>query len=94
MASYKNSHSGITPPSRDVVEQICSSALHQLPETSIIIDALDECTENEIDKVAGWLKNIITAEGRRLHVLITSRDEPHITGHLSGIPLRHIIHVD
>ncbi|KAF8223818.1 hypothetical protein L208DRAFT_1211387, partial [Tricholoma matsutake] len=91
VASYKNSHSGTTPPSRDVVEQICTSVLQQLPETFIIIDALDECTE--IDKVARWLKKIITAEGRRLHVLITSRDEPHITGHLSRILLQPI-HVD
>ncbi|KAF8230489.1 hypothetical protein L208DRAFT_1400445, partial [Tricholoma matsutake] len=86
VASYKNSHSGTTPPSWDVVEQICTSALQQLPETYIIIDALDECTE--IDKVAGWLRKIITAEGRRLHVLITSQDEPHTTGHLSRIPLQ------
>ncbi|KAF8233351.1 hypothetical protein L208DRAFT_1266959 [Tricholoma matsutake] len=62
------------------------------PETFIIIDALDECTE--IDKVAGWLRKIITAEGRRLQVLITSQDEPHITHHLSRIPLQQAIHVD
>ncbi|KAF8233620.1 hypothetical protein L208DRAFT_1265881 [Tricholoma matsutake] len=92
MASYKNSHSGTTPPSGNDVEQICTSVLQQLPETSVIINALNECTE--IDKVAGWLRKIITAEGRRLHVLITSWDEPHITHHLSRIPLQQAIHVD
>ncbi|KAF8218847.1 hypothetical protein L208DRAFT_1465575, partial [Tricholoma matsutake] len=92
MASYKNSHSGTIPPSRNVVEQICTSVLQQLPETCIIIDALDECTE--INKVARWLRKIITAEGRRLHMLITSQDEPHITCHLSRIPLQQALHVD
>jgi len=90
MTSYKNCGSGTTPPSRDVVQQIFNSALQNLPEIFIIIDALDECTE--ISQVAAWLEKSMTAG--RLHVLITSRDGPHIADHLSGIPQQKAIHVD
>jgi NACHT domain len=94
VTGYKNCGSGTTLPSRDVVQQICSSVLQHLPEkeTFIIIDALDEC--NEISQVAGWLKRLLTAGGGRLHVLITSRDKPDITDHLSRIPQQDIIHLD
>jgi hypothetical protein len=94
VTGYKNCGSGTTLPSRDVVQQICSSALQHLPEkeTFIIIDALDEC--NEISQVAGWLKKLLTAGGGRLHVLITSRDKPDITGHLSRIPQQEVIYLD
>ena len=79
-------------PSRDIVQQICSSALQTLPETFIIIDALDEC--NEISQVAAWLKKLLATGGGRLHVLITSRDKPDITGHLSKIPQQQVTHLD
>jgi hypothetical protein len=89
---YKNCGSGTTLPSRDVVQQICSSALQHLPETFIIIDALDECSE--ISQVAAWLKRLLTTGGERLHVLITSRDKPDITDHLSRIPQQQVIYLD
>jgi hypothetical protein len=79
-------------PSRDVVQQIFSSALQHLPETFIIIDALDECSE--ISQVAAWLKRLLTAGGERLHVLITSRDKADITDHLSRIPQQQVIYLD
>src|ERR1700733_431792 len=92
VTAYKNCGSGTTLPSRDVVQQICSSAVQHLPETFIIIDALDEC--NEISQVAAWLEKLLTAGGGRLHVLITSRDKPDITGHLSSIPQQNVIYLD
>jgi NACHT domain len=92
VTAYKNCGSGTTLPSRDVVQQICSSALQHLPEVFIIIDALDEC--NEIGHVAAWLKKLLTAGGGRLHLLITSRDKPDIANHLSKIPQQQIIHLD
>jgi hypothetical protein len=92
VTAYKNCGSGTTLPSRDVVQQICSSALQHLPEVFIIIDALDEC--NEIGQVAEWLKKVLIVGGGRLHVLITSRDKPDITGHLSRIPQQQVIHLD
>jgi len=79
-------------PSRDLVQQICCAALQQLPEAFIIIDALDEC--NEIGQVAGWMQKLLTAGGGRLHVLITSRDKPDITIHLSKISQQQVIHLD
>ena len=92
MASYKNCGSGTSLPSRDVVQQICCSALQQLPETFIIIDALDECSE--INLVAAWLKRLLIAGGERLHVLITSRNKPDITDHLSRIPQQQVVYLD
>jgi hypothetical protein len=92
VTGYKNCGSGTTLPSRDVVQQICSSALQHLPEAFIIIDALDEC--NETSQVAAWLQKLLTAGGGRLHVLITSRSKPDITGHLSWIPQQQTIHLD
>jgi hypothetical protein len=92
VTAYKNCGSGTTLPSRDVVQQICNSACQHLPEVFIIIDALDEC--NEIGQVAAWLKNLLAAEGMRLHVLITSRDKSDITDHLSGIDQQQVIHLD
>jgi hypothetical protein len=92
VTGYKNCDSGTTLPSRDVLQQICSSALQHLPEAFIIIDALDEC--NEVSQVVAWLKKLLIAGGERLHVLITSRDKPDITDHLSKIPLQQIIHLD
>jgi hypothetical protein len=89
---YKNCGSGTSLPSRAVVQQICCTALQYLPETFIIIDALDECSE--INLVAAWLKRLLTAGGKRLHVLITSRDRPDITDHLSEIPQHQPIYLD
>jgi hypothetical protein len=89
---YKNCGSGATLPSRDDVQQICSFALQHLPEAFIIIDALDEC--NEIGQVAAWLKKLLAVGGGRLHVLITGRDRPDITTHLSSIQQQQVIHLD
>jgi len=92
VTGYKDCGSGTTLPSRDVLQQICSSALQTLPETFIIIDALDEC--NEISQVAAWLRKLLTAGGGRLHVLITSRDNPDTTDNLLKIPQQQVIHLD
>ncbi|KAF8239488.1 hypothetical protein L208DRAFT_54612 [Tricholoma matsutake] len=92
VTGYKNCGSGTTLPSRDVVQKICTSALQHLPETFIIINALDECSE--ISQVAAWLKKLLTAGGRRLHVLVTSRDKPDITDQLSRIPQKQAVHLD
>ena len=79
-------------PLRDDVRQICSSALQHWPETFIIIDALDECTE--IIQIASWLKKVLAVGGGRLHVLVTSRDQPDITAYLSKIPQQQAIQLD
>jgi NACHT domain len=91
VTAYKNCGSGASIPSRDDVQQICCSALQHLPEAFIIIDALDECSE--IGQVATWLQKLLTAGGGRLHVLITSRDKPDITIHLSRIS-EQVIYLD
>jgi NACHT domain len=90
--AYKNCGSGANLPSRDDVQQICSFALQHFPEAFLIIDALDEC--NEIGQVAAWLQKLLTVGGGRLHVLITSRDKPDITAHLSRIQQQEVIHLD
>ena len=92
VTTYKDCGSGTTLPSRDDVQQICISALQQLPEAFIIIDALDEC--NEIGQVATWLQKLLTAGGGRLHVLMTSRDKPDITIQLSKISQQQVVHLD
>jgi len=92
VTTYKDCGSGTTVPSRDDVQQICISALQQLPEAFIIIDALDEC--NEIGQVVAWLQKLLTAGGGKLHALITSRDKPDITIHLSRISQQQVIHLD
>jgi hypothetical protein len=92
VTAYKNCGSGTILPSRDVVQQICSSALQHLPETFIIIDALDEC--NEIGQVAVWLKKLLNAARGRLHVLITGRSKLDIAVHLSWIPQPQVVHLD
>jgi hypothetical protein len=91
VTGYKNCGSGATLPSRDLIQQICSSALQHLPETFLIIDALDECSD--ISQVAGRLKKLL-AVGMGLHVLITSRDKPDITDYLSGITQQQVVHLD
>jgi hypothetical protein len=63
-----------------------------MPETYIIIDALDECSE--ISQAASWLKKLLTAGGGKLHVLITSRDKSDITLHVSKIPQQQVIYLD
>jgi hypothetical protein len=92
VTAYKNCGSGATLPSRDDVQQICRFALQHLPEAFIIIDALDEC--NEIGQVAAWLKKFLAVGGGRLYVLITGRDKPDITAHLSSIQQLQVIHLD
>lgn len=67
------------------MQQICTAVVQNMAETFIIIDALDECTDTmEIKKVVEWLKNLVSGEGRSLHVLITSRDEGHRGKRLSS----------
>ena len=92
VTAYKNCGSGATLPSRDDVQEICNFALQHFPEAFIIIDALDEC--NEIGQVTAWIQKLLIAGGGRLHVLITSRDKPDITTHLSRIPQQQVIHLN
>lgn len=89
---YKNCGSGTNLPSRDDIQKICSSALQNLPQAFIIVDALDECSE--ISQVAVWLRKLLTTKGGRLQMLITSRDKPDITGHLSRILQQNIVYLD
>ncbi|KAF8218600.1 hypothetical protein L208DRAFT_1482283, partial [Tricholoma matsutake] len=91
VTAYRNCGSGATVPSRDDLQEICSFAVQHFPEAFIIIDALDEC--NEIGQVAAWLKKLLTVGGGGLHVLITSRDKPDITDHLSS-QQQQVIYLD
>ena len=90
--AYKNCGSGATLPSQDDVQEICNFALQHFPKAFLIIDALDEC--NETGQVAAWLQKLLTSGGGRLQVLITSRDKPDITAHLSRIQHQEVIHLD
>jgi hypothetical protein len=92
VTAYKSCGSGATLPSRDDVQEICNFTLQHFPQAFLIIDALDEC--NEIGQVAAWLQKLFIAGGGRLKVLITSRDKPDITAHLSRIQQQEVIHLD
>jgi NACHT domain len=94
MSSYHNCGSGTIPPSRDALQQICTAALEHLQEAFIVVDALDECAGTEISQVVGWLEKLITGENPNLHVLVTSRDEAHITDPLSRVFKQLPVHVD
>jgi Cdc6-like AAA superfamily ATPase len=63
-------------PSIGTLLATLQQVIHELPETYIVVDALDECNDRHelmdvIQKMARW-------QQEKLHILVTSRKEPDI----------------
>ena len=74
------------------MENILLSALSHLPETCVVIDAVDECGESL--QVTKWLRGLMTAEVKGHHFLVTGRRELDIEHDLRSISRDRTIHVD
>jgi len=69
---------------RLILQQLLGQAVHSLErrEVIVIIDALDECDEDEVREMVDFfeqLGEVANSYGRRLRVLFSSRHYPHIT---------------
>lgn len=64
----------------ETLESLFEEAIQELKDTSVvcIIDALDECDENEIRDMIRFLSGLVET-GSRLSVCFASRHYPHIT---------------
>jgi hypothetical protein len=61
-------------------QEIFISLIENLPEVYLIFDALDECPEQEREKILGFITNVLTLNNISCHVKIfaTSRREGDI----------------
>jgi len=84
-------------PVLDDLLKIFQILLEMFTETYILIDALDECPQQERKKVIGWIKEFQSYERHSLHIMITGRRESDIIYHLQDftahdqIPLHELV---
>jgi hypothetical protein len=76
MESLFSYHEKAQHPSVDTLLATMRQVIQELPETYIVVDALDECSDRPelldvIEKMAGWRQE-------KLHILVTSRKESNI----------------
>ena len=69
---------------REMLQQVLAKAIQLMGQYSIttIIDALDECEEDEVRDMVAFFEKLgedASSDGRTLHVLFSSRHYPHIT---------------
>jgi len=88
--SYKDHGYGTTTPSHDALRKIIALALGCITEAAIIINAADESIDR--DQVLEWLKSLTADQQthRKVHILITSRDEIDIRRHLKAFNTIHV----
>jgi hypothetical protein len=77
---YSSCENGQRQPSLDSLLDVLKEMIHQFPQTYIVLDALDECTDRIellgiLESIAGWQLD-------ELHLLVTSRKERDIEGSL------------
>jgi hypothetical protein len=73
---FSSCQSGNRQPSLDSLLDVLHTMLLQLPQSYLVLDALDECSERVelmqvIERIIGW-------KHERLHLLVTSRKEREI----------------
>jgi hypothetical protein len=81
---YHDNGSGTKPPTLHSLQEFIVIVLQSLGKAFIVVDAIDECVER--DRVLSWIKGLTLnhiAEGK-LHILVTSRNEPDIANHLAS----------
>ena len=67
---------GHRQPSLQELEHMLLSILPEFECAYIIVDALDECADNE--RLVTWIKRLSGWDGMKLHMLFFSRPEPEI----------------
>jgi hypothetical protein len=77
---HSSCENGQRQPSIYALLDALQGTIHQFPETYIVLDALDECTDrpelmNILESIAGWQLD-------ELHLLVTSRKERDIESSL------------
>jgi hypothetical protein len=73
---FSSCESGQRQPSLDALLEAMQKMIEEFPQSYIILDALDECTDRAelmsiVDKISGW-------QTQNLHLLVTSRRERDI----------------
>jgi hypothetical protein len=88
-ALYSFSDKGNRQPSLDALMNVLQHMLQMFPQSYLILDALDECTDQAelmriLGQIAGW-------QLKEMHVLVTSRRERDIESSLQDIVNRECI---
>jgi hypothetical protein len=73
---YKNCSLGSRRPSMESLHKTLLFILDGIHHAYLIIDALDECTER--NKLLKWIDKITRWKVGKIHLLVTSRQEPDI----------------
>jgi len=92
VSTFKGCGSGTSPPSRYSLRTMLTSILQHLPNSYIIIDALDEC--HDAEEVATWLQDLTGVSWSGLHVLVTSHDQPDVADCFLHISKVHVLRVE
>jgi hypothetical protein len=80
---YKRCHDGGSEPSIGSLWDVLLAILDSFPNTYIIIDALDECSERA--KVLDRIKAVTDLKKETLHLLVTSREDEDIASRLRNL---------
>jgi hypothetical protein len=88
-ALYSSSDKGNRQPSLDALMNVLQHMLQEFPQSYLILDALDECTDRAelmriLEQIAGW-------QLEEMRVLVTSRRERDIESSLEDIVNRECI---
>ncbi|KAJ4415022.1 hypothetical protein N0V82_007604 [Gnomoniopsis sp. IMI 355080] len=72
--------------SRDLCEQRLAESMNLFPRTTIILDALDECKEDDREGLVKTLSNLMKSSSRPLLVFISSRPDNDISSEFQDWP--------
>ncbi|KAJ7110801.1 ankyrin repeat-containing domain protein [Mycena crocata] len=77
---------GQTLPTYQDLVKVFQRLLLELGRTYLVLDALDECQETELNKLMDFVLMLCNWDRSRLHVMITSQPRQFFTDNLSSIP--------
>ena len=86
-ALFSSCHNGERGASSSDLEKVFSAMLREASGLWIVLDALDECRTRSTSRysygVLPWIRQTVSSDPNRVHILATSRDEEDIRSTLS-----------
>ena len=82
-ALYRRCENGLLQPGGDTIRALLLSFLTNDERTFVILDAIDECTDRE--PFLAFLRDVMAANSRNLHIVTTSRREKDIEDQLGMV---------
>ncbi|RVD83532.1 uncharacterized protein DFL_007918 [Arthrobotrys flagrans] len=90
---YSSCNDGRQQPTCQLLRETFLRTIEQIKEIWLVLDALDECSKEEREKLLSWMEEILAnSERGNVHLLVTSRREKDIeSGILKFTHTEHVV---